>query len=445
MRKPDLPRPDARRVWQIAWPIILANSAVPLLGIADTAVIGRTGTTVDLGAIALGALIFHFIYWSFGFLRMGTTGFVAQADGAGDEVEIRATLGRALLIATAIGLGLLILQRPIAWSALELLGASSAVEDLTREYVLIRFWGAPAGMALFAMMGLFIGLGHSRELLRVQLLLNGLNILLDVLYAGVLGWGVAGIAIGTVTAEWIALAYASLLTHRLLAGRRRPNEPFWPHARILDARKLQHTLRANSDIMIRTLLLLFGFAWFADQGARFGDAVLAANHVLLQYVGISAFFHHGIAFDAESMEGRAAGARQRAVLDQAVKTSTLLAAITATGLSLLLLLLGPQAIAALTDLAEVRETAQHYLPYAAVYVLLSFAAFQLDGIFIGATRTRDMRNASFLSLLIFLVAWWPLTQWADNTGLWLAMIVYVVARAATLGARYPGLQESVQT
>ncbi len=435
--------PSARQVWRIAWPIILANSAVPLLGIVDTAVIGRTGETLDLGAIALGALIFNFIYWGFGFLRMGTTGFVAQADGAAEEAEIRATLGRALILAALIAAGLLLLQVPIAWLATELLGASEGVESLTRSYLLVRLWGAPATLALFAMMGLFVGLGRSGQLLRVQLFLNGLNIVLDVLFAGVMGWGVTGIAVGTVIAEWAALCYAAFLTRRLLQDRRADPEPFWPRDRILNTQKLRHTLQANADIMIRTLLMLFGFAWFADQGARFGDVVLASNHVLLQFVGFSAFFLDGFAFAAESLVGRAAGARQRAVLDHAVKASTILAGGTAVCLALLLFLFGPLAIEALTDLPDVRETAQQYLPFAAIYVLLSFPAFQLDGIFIGATRTRDMRNASFVSLVVFLAAWWPLAQWAGNTGLWLAMIIYVMTRAATLAQRYPGLRASV--
>ena len=443
MTEPQLSLPSARQIWRIAWPIILANSAVPLLGIVDTGVIGRTGDTVDLGAIALGALVFNFIYWGFGFLRMGTTGFVAQADGAGDEGEVRATLGRALLLAGAIAACLLLLQWPIAWLALKLLGASAAVEGLTQNYVLIRLWGAPASLAMFAILGLLIGLGRSDLLLRIQLMLNGLNIVLDVLFAGVFGWGVAGIAMGTVVAEWVALGYAAHLVLRLLRQRHADDEPFWSRVRILDFVKIRHTLQANADIMIRTLLLLFGFAWFADQGARFGDVVLASNHVLLQFVGFSAFFLDGFAFATESIVGRAAGAKQRAVLDHAVRVSTKLAGVTAIGLSVLLILAGPYAIAVLTDLPEVRETAQRYLPFAAVYVLLSFPAFQFDGIFIGVTRTRDMRNASLISLLIFLAIWWPLVRWADNTGLWLAMIGYVIARAVTLARRYPGLLASV--
>jgi MATE family multidrug resistance protein len=438
-----LEHPGYRRVWALAWPIILANSTVPLLGLVDTGVIGRTGRIVDLGAIALGALIFNFVYWSFGFLRMGTTGFAAQADGSGDEAEVRATLGRALLLATGIGVGLILLQAPVLRSALKLLGASAEVEGITQSYVLIRIWGAPASLALFALMGLLIGLGHSRKLLRVQLLLNSLNMVLDIYFAGILGWGAPGIALGTLVAEWTALTYAGHMTYRLLQRRRGENESFWSWERVVHGEKLKHTLNANADIMVRTLLLLFGFAWFTDQGARLGDAVLAGNHILLQFISFSAFFLDGFAFGTESWVGRAAGAGQRDLFDHAIRISTVLAASAAIVLSLTIMLLGPYAIAGLTNLAEVRETAGRYLPYAALYVLISFAAFQLDGIFIGTTRTRAMRNAAVLAVLAFLVASWPLIGWAANHGLWAAFLVFVVARAVALGLRYQALRASI--
>ena len=185
-------------VWITAWPIILANSAVPLLGLVDTAVVGQT---VDLGAIALGTLIFNFVCWSSALLRMGTTGFVAQAAGAGDEVEVRAILGRALLLATIIGLLLVRMPGPVAWLALRLLGAGSQVEELTRGYVLIRIWGAPASLGIYALIGVLIGPRDSRKLLQVQLVLNGVNNVLDILFAGVSGWGVTGIASGTLIAD----------------------------------------------------------------------------------------------------------------------------------------------------------------------------------------------------------------------------------------------------
>ena len=194
-----------------AWPIILANASVPLLGLVDTAVIGNIGSVEDLGAIAFGALIFSFVYWSFGFLRMGTTGFTAQAAGAGDETEVRAVLGRALLMSVSLGILLILLQWPIRLIAFSLLGGTESVEILASDYFQIRIWGAPATLTNFALMGLLVGLGLSKSLLLVQLFLNTLNILLDVWFAAILELGVAGIALGTVLAEWMTVFLACLL------------------------------------------------------------------------------------------------------------------------------------------------------------------------------------------------------------------------------------------
>jgi MATE family multidrug resistance protein len=431
------------QVFGIAWPIILANAAVPLLGLADTAVIGRTGDAADLGAIALGALLFSFVYWTFGFLRMGTTGFVAQAAGAGDEPEVRAALARALGLAAILGLTLIALQLPIALGAFRLLHGSEEVETLARSYFSIRIWGAPATLGTFAMVGLFVGLSATRLLLWVQLVLNGINIGLDVLFAGVLGWGARGIALGTLIAEWSTLLFALVLAWRLLRARQADDEPFWPLSRVRDLARLASTFSANANIMIRTLFLLFGFAWFTDQSARFGDTLLAANHVLLQLVTFAAFFLDGYAFAGESLVGRAIGARRLVGFDAAVRRSSELAAITAVALAAGFLVLGETIIRGLTDLEPVREAATRHLPFAACYVLVSFAAFQLDGIFIGATRTRDMRNASILALLLFLAVWWPLAGRLGNAGLWLAFILYVVARAVTLAIRFPAVRASV--
>lgn len=426
-------------IWQKAWPIILANAAVPLLGLADTAVIGNLGNLVQLGAIAFGAMIFSFIYWSFGFLRMGTTGFTAQAAGARDEAEVRATLGRALVVSVGLGLVVILMQVPLARIALALLEGSAEVEAITRDYFTIRIWGAPATLSIFALTGCLIGLGKSRELLLVQVFLNGLNILLDVLFAGVFGWGAQGIALGTVIAEWTAVILAGGLVLKLLRRRQMDSESFWPWSRIGDTGKMLRLMAANTDILLRTLLLLFSFAWFINQSARFGDAVLGANHILLQLVSFSAFFLDGYAFVTEALVGEALGAKRRQDLAMAVRRSSELAAVTATILALLIVCFGGLAIAALTNIDAVRVAAGDALGWAGLYVLLSFAAFQLDGIFIGATRTREMRNASFYSLIAFMLAWWWLTPLFGNHGLWCAFVIYVCARALALAAYYPRL------
>ena len=416
---------------------------MPLLGLADTAIIGHTGSTADLGAIALGTLIFDFVYWAFGFLRMGTTGFVARADGMADEAEVRAALGRALLLGAGIGATLVLLQGPIIWAALNVLGASTDVEQTAQGYFLIRIWAAPAVLAQFALMGLFIGLGRTGTVLLVQLFLNGLNVGLDLLFAGALGWGAQGIALGTALAQWLALALSALLAWRLLQARHDDTEALFPGKRLRDRAGFLDTLRANSDIMIRTLCMLFAFGWFINQGAVFGDRILAANHILLQFIAFSAFFLDGYAHALEPLVGRAAGAKTPQLFDAAVARSTHLAAATSAALALALACFGSMAIDLLTDIEALQDVTRTYLPYAAAYVLLSFAAFQLDGIFIGASRTRDMRNASAISLAVFLLAAWLLTGAAGNDGLWLAFIVYVVVRALTLAHRYPALRHSI--
>ena len=426
-----------------AWPIILANAAVPLLGLVDTAVIGNVGTVTDLGAIAFGALIFSFVYWSFGFLRMGTTGSVAQALGAADQTEIRAVLGRALILAVTLGLMLIVMQWGIRLVALALLDGSAGVEEVTAQYFNIRIWGAPATLATFALMGVLIGLGNSRQLLLVQLFLNGLNISLDIYFAGVLDWGVEGIALGTIIAEWSTVIFAVWLIMRELNSRREPGSEFWPRSRLLDTAALKKMLAANRDIMIRTLLLVFSFGFFINQSAQFGDVVLAANHILLQLISFAAFFLDGYAFVVESLVGSSVGAKRRDSFDIAVKRSSILALVTATALALVLLLFGDLAVSVLTDLEPVEVAAQGSLFLAAIYIFFSFAAFQLDGIFIGASFTRQMRNAAFLSIAVFLAAWWILMDRFGVNGLWWAMIIYVAARADALLLFYPALRKSI--
>lgn len=434
--------PGYRDLIRLAIPVILANAAVPLLGLADTAVIGRTGDAAALGAIALGALIFSFLYWGFGFLRMGTTGFTAQAAGAGDWPEVRAAFARALLLGLGIGVLLILLQWPLGLAALALLNGSESVELGVQQYFHVRIWGAPATLGLFALLGTLIGLGHTRQLLWLQLFLNGLNVLLDVLFVAGFGWGVRGIALGTVIAEWTSLLLGLWMVVQLI--RPQDDAPLWPWQRIVVREHWLRTLRANADIMWRTLMLLAGFAWFTDQGARFGDVTLAANHILLQFVSLSAFFLDGYAFVVESQVGRAMGARQALWFRLVIQRSTILAAGTAVALALLVWWPGPLFIDALTTVASVREAARLYLPWAALYVLCSFVAFQLDGIFIGTTESRPMRNATAMALGVFLLAAAWLVPHYANHGLWLAFVLFVIARGITLGAYLPALHHRIR-
>lgn len=428
-----------RAILALAWPIVLANIAAPLLALTDTAIIGRIGSTADLGGLALGSLLFNLLYWTFGFLRMGTTGFVANANGRDDSAAVRAHVLRAGLMGLVCGSALTALQVPLLAAGLAVFDASTAVEGVAAQYLQIRLWSAPASLLIVAIMGGLIGLGDSRSVLIVQVLLNSLNIVLDLALGVGLGLGIVGVALGTVIAEWLAAGLALVLLRRVLASRANDDEPLLPLARLRNWAGWRAVLGANGDIMLRTLCLLLGFAWFTNRGAQFGDTVLAANHLLLQFITFSAFFLDGFANAAESRVGAAVGARRVDRLDTVVRHSTQLAVATAAGLAAGVWLLGPSLIGLLTDLPDVREQASAFLPWTAAYVLLSVGAFQLDGIFIGASQTRAMRNASLVAVLIFLALSLALGSW-QNLGLWLAFVGYVIARACTLLVAYPSLR-----
>jgi MATE family multidrug resistance protein len=425
-----------RRVFAIALPIMLANVSQPLLGIVDTAVIGRLPEPYFIGAIALGALIFSFLYWSFGFLRMGTGGLAAQAYGAADGPELVAVLGRAFLIAGVAGIGLIALSPAIEAVAFRLVQGSQAVEDHAQTYFRIRIWSAPFTLATYAMVGWFVGIGKARSTLVIQLVLNLMNMGLDALFVLGLGMTSDGIALGTliaeVTAALVGLGLVAVTIKRL--GMR------WEPRLLFDRGRLKRTFAVNRDIMIRSMLLIVVFFWFTAEGARFGDVTMAANAVLMHFLSFSAYLIDGFAHAAEALVGQAVGRRARAMYRQAVRLSSLWAGALALGLCAAILLAGQPMIDALTVSPEVRATARHYLPWAAVSPLLGFACFQLDGIFTGATQTADMRNMMVVSFAAFLAAWWVLTPLWGNHGLWASLDFFFLVRSLTLGARLPALE-----
>lgn len=427
-----------RTVLSIAVPVMLSNVSTPLIGVVDTAVVGQIPDPAYIGAVAVGALVFSFVFWGFGFLRMGTTGLTAQALGANDVDEVAAHLGRALLIALTVGLALIVLQWPIGGTAFYLLGGSGQVESLARDYFDIRIWAAPATLVNYALLGWFIGLGRTDVGLVLQLVLNLTNIALDALFVLGFGWDVRGVALGTLTAECVAAVVGLMLAWRNMRSR----GGGFSVASLLVAERLKRTIVVNGDIMLRSLALIMVFVWFVAQGARQGDVVLAANAVLMHFISVGAFFLDGLAFAAEALVGRALGARHRAGLIAAVKITTLWAAVTAIAIALLTLLVGAAVIDLMTADEAARAAARAYLPWAVAAPLLGVWAFQLDGIFIGATHTAQMRNAMIVTVVIFLLSWW-LLQPFGNHGLWAALSVHYFARTGALLAYYPGLLRSV--
>jgi MATE family multidrug resistance protein len=417
----------------LAWPIVLSNISVPLLGLVDTAVIGNLGQASLIGAIAIGAMIFSFLYWGFGFLRMGTTGLIAQASGADDLAEVKATLYRAILIGSAIGVCLLLLQTPLASGAFYLIDGSSQVESSAALYFDIRIWSAPATLINLAVLGYFLGRQATRTTLLLQLILNGSNIILDLVFVVGLDWEVAGVASATLIAEYLTLGVGLWLVIRSLKAENLTLAV--SRQSLLDTQALGNALVVNRDIMIRTLCLIFCFAWFTNQGAQSGDVLLAANAILMQLVSFAAFFLDGFALAAESLVGHAVGAEDHAQLHASIKLSTELAVATALLITLVYLAIGEPVIRFLTNVETVVAASLTYLPWAVASPLVSVWCYQLDGIFIGATRTREMRNAMILSLLAFLLCWWPLQSIFGNHGLWATLLIYFLIRAATLAAK----------
>lgn len=424
-----------------AFPIILANASVPLLGLVDTAAIGHTGGAQEIGAIALGALVFSFLYWGFGFLRMGTTGYVAQASGAGQYAEIRNIGLRYAIIAIALGLFFIASQRHILPAALLLLDTSDSIKHLVSDYFYVRIWGAPATLCTYALLGALIGLGETKKLLVLQLLLNGLNIVLNVVFVVFLGLGVEGIALGTVLAEWISLFFGIWMIWRILKRISPDTKGPVSWLSLFERKQFSQMMQTNGNIMIRTLALLFGFAWFTNRGAGFGDTVLAANHILLQFVSLSAFFLDGYAYVVEMMIGKNLGARDERAFKTELKHANELAGFTALILALLFFFGGDFAINGLTTDESVRALAYAYLPLACLYILVSFYAFQLDGVFIGATLSKEMRNASVFSVLIFLASSMLLSYYFGNKGLWIAFIIYVSVRGMSLHYYMPKVRQ----
>ncbi len=426
---------DSRRVLAIALPIVLSNATIPILGAVDTAVIGQLGRAAPIGAVGLGAVILTTIYWVFGFLRMGTTGLVAQARGAGDEAETAALLARGLCVAFAAGLVLILGQAAVFWAALRLAPASPEVEALARDYVSIRIWGAPATIAIYALTGWLIAMERARGVLALQLAQNGANVLLSIWFVLGLGWGVKGVAAATLIAEWSGLVLGLWLCRDAFAGRRRRD---W--RRILDRARIARMAAVNRDILIRSVILQASFTAFMFLGAGLGDVTLAANQVLLQFLMITAYALDGFAFAAEALVGRAMGARDRAALRQGAVLASAWALGGAILLALAFALAGGALIDVMSTAPDVRAAARDYLPWIVAAPLAGVGAWMLDGVFIGATRTRELRNAMVVAVGCYVVALAALVPPFGAHGLWAAMTVLSLSRTATLLARYPALE-----
>ncbi|MEM8784276.1 MAG: MATE family efflux transporter [Pseudomonadota bacterium] len=438
--------PSNRAILALALPIVLSNVSEQVLGLVDTAVIGRLGSATSLGAIAMGSALFALLFWAFGFLRMSTTGLIAQASGQQDDLGVRATLVRGLGLGLLVGVGLIILQAPLGWAVFHVFAGSVGVEAQASEYYSIRIWSAPFTLANYVIAGCLIGLGKTSLALAHQLVLNSINIVLDIAFVVGFGWGVAGVAAGTVIAALCACLVGLWLVHVALraSGFSGLLAPL-PGTIVLARDALRRMLSVNADIMVRTLLLIAIWTFFMNEGARQGDVVIAANGVLFQFILFAAFFLDGFAIATETLVGRAVGTKRRAEARAAAKAISIWAVGAAFAISAGLALVGPAAITFLTTATDVQTAAKAFLIYTILAPLFAVAAFQFDGIFLGATWSRPMRDAAIESTCVFLASWAVLVPLAGlgNHGLWMAVSIWFVARGICLGRRYPRLEAAI--
>lgn len=424
-----------RRILKIAIPILLSNATVPILGAVDTGVIGQLGEAAPIGAVGLGSIIITTIYGLFGFLRMGTSGLASQEKGKGDDCELSMIIFRSLIIGFVLGVLVLILHFQLFYLVMKIVPASPEVERLTEEYVSIRIFSAPAAIATYGITGWLIAQERTQSVLVLQLAMNGLNVILDILFVLGLDYGVEGVAYATLIAEWFALFWGLYLCREALWIK------FWEEIhRIFDRAKINRMVSVNSDILIRSLFLGLALVSFLFLSSDFGDITLAANQILLQFLFFTAYALDGFAFSSETLVGQSIGAENRpAVRKSSILTSTW-GMITAVIVSVVFALTGPMIITIMTTEPMVRIEAMNYLWWVVLVPIIGGPSWFLDGIFIGATKTREMRNGMMISFFFYVIALVITMPTMENAGLWLSLYILFILRALTLGLKYPSLE-----
>ena len=422
-----------RRVLSLTLPIILSNATVPLLGAVDTAVVGHLDSPHYIGAVAIGALIFSYVFWSFGFLRMATTGLAAQAYGRRDANGVRAVFARAALIAVVAGLAVMLLQWPIIELAMSLIAPTSAVDAAARDYFQVRIWAAPATLMQYCMLGWLLAMRDSKAVFIFQIVLNSLNIILDILFVQGFGWDVRGVAGATVIADYsgVLLGWFLMRPHlKRLGGT-------WRGIGILDRAQLAKLMKVNGDIFVRTMALTSAFALFTSFSARFGEVTLAANAVLQNFLMFGSFALDGFAHAAETLVGHAYGAERRKQFLWAVRKTTIWGIVSAIAMTIIFALAGPWIIDALTSIPEVRDASYEYLVWAVILPITGVLGFQFDGVFLGAMQTKHWRNMMLVSVAIYAVFAWGAVSMESNHLLWAAFNAFFLLRGITLSILFP--------
>ena len=422
----------------IAFPIVLSNISIPILGAIDTGVIGQLGNPTAIGAVGIGAIILSAIYWLFSFLRMGTTGFVAQAQGRKDASEVIALLVRGLLLGLACGFFVILIHPILFWLSFLISPSSNEVELLALDYMRIRIFSAPAIISTYAIMGWLIALEKTKYVLILQLTMNGLNAVLDFWFVLGMGWGVEGVAWATFIAEWFALLMGLAICFALSQ-----NFPKRIWTLIFSRAKIITILLVNRDIFLRSLMVEMIFVSFLMTSGKFGDVELAATQILLQFLHISSYGMDGFAFAAEVLVGQAVGKSNRFMLRDAVIKSALWTFVIAIFLALIYALYGSFLIKIMTTSDEVILASEAFLIFIVLCPIFGALPFLMDGIFVGATRSIDMRNMMFLSLIIYVVSAYVFIGLYGFYGLWIALLVSYSARGISLLTRYPKLEKSI--
>lgn len=422
-----------KKVWTLAGPMILANLSTPLLGMVDTAVVGHLNSPVYLGAVALGSMLFTFLFWGFGFLRMVTTGLTSQANSQDNRDATRAVLLQSGLLALIIALALLVLQSPIGWLAFQFIDGSTDVLAAAQHYYQIRIWSAPATLLNFAILGWLIGMGASRHALAVVLVINISNIVFDLLLVNQLGMKADGVALASVMAEYIGLCFAIVL----LSKQQLALKTIRLKKQLQLLLKNRKELHLHGNFMLRTFCLIFSFAFFTNQGAQQGDVVLAANMVLLNFITFMAYVLDGFANATEVMTGNAIGRTDKNMLKRSLILNGCWSFLVASLFSLLYFSAGDRIIGLLTDIEAVAVTASDYRYWVALAPIIGVWSYLFDGLFVGATLGREMRNTMLFSTLFCYLPAWYFLQGFDNHGLWAALIVLLAARGISQSCYLP--------
>lgn len=415
-----------RKILKLAVPNIISNITVPLVGMVDLAIVGVMGSVDMLAAIAIGTTIFNMLYWNFGFLRMGTSGLTAQAYGGRDFRQVQRVLMRAIVVSLCIALLILLFQEPLVRAVMRFMDSSAEVESLALDYFYIRIWAAPATLALYALKGWFVGMQNSKTPMWIAIWINVVNVAASLFCAFTLDMGLSGVALGTAIAQWSGLGVAVWCVVRYYGRILDYRSLFYG---VFDGRELARFFKLNSDIFIRTLCLVAVFTYFTKAGSSMGTVTLAANTLLLQLFTLFSYFMDGFAYAGESLTGRYTGSSSYVMLRRAIIAIFKAGAIVAVGFVFLYLFAGRYILMIFSPPTEVMAEAQAYIWLVAVVPLVGFGAFLMDGILVGMTRSAIMRNSMLVATVLFFSLYFSLVDSMGNMALWLAFLLYLLARS----------------